>query len=251
MDRNFGSQRPRYLPVRLLTNYRIDACRDKHLGAKVDCLRGLSEKLTTMRYSGKIEYAQERKIRERNTRLYRVLHLPIWIWVFFLAPGPLTFSLFAHGFTWGNGAWLAAVLVGTAIAGWSRPATGRGAAALHPPLRRGQAESALPQGLLHLCVECCDQLCAAQCVRPGDCRLYRRVADEGDLHLRLFAAVRADSAAGPNGQAASGWAFDQEAKARSAATSTAPSGRSRLRRRCCWWSGRPCRTTLVPRRKAA
>jgi hypothetical protein len=71
-----------------------------------------------MRYSGKIEYAQERKIRERNTRLYRVLHLPIWIWVFFLAPGPLTFSLFAHGFTLANGAWLAAVLIGTGIAGW-------------------------------------------------------------------------------------------------------------------------------------
>ena len=34
------------------------------------------------------------------------------------APGPLTFNLFAHGFTWGNGAWLAAVLIGTAIAGW-------------------------------------------------------------------------------------------------------------------------------------
>jgi hypothetical protein len=70
-----------------------------------------------MRYSGKFEYAQERKIRERNTRLYRVLHLPLWIWVFFLAPGPLTFSLFAHGFSWGNGAWLAAVLLGTGIAG--------------------------------------------------------------------------------------------------------------------------------------
>lgn len=71
-----------------------------------------------MRYSGKIEYAQERKIRERNTRLYRVLHLPIWIWVFFLTPGPLTFSLFAHGFTLANGSWLCAVLVGVAIAGW-------------------------------------------------------------------------------------------------------------------------------------
>jgi hypothetical protein len=44
-------------------------------------------------------------------------HLPIWIWVFFLAPGPLTFSLFAHGFSWGNAAWLAAVLIGTGIAG--------------------------------------------------------------------------------------------------------------------------------------
>lgn len=70
-----------------------------------------------MRYNGKIEYAQERKIRERNTRLYRVLHLPIWIWVFFLAPGPLVFSMFARGFSWGNATWLGIVLVGTAIAG--------------------------------------------------------------------------------------------------------------------------------------
>src|ERR1035437_5009520 len=70
-----------------------------------------------MRYNGKFEYAEARKIRERNTRLYRTLHLPIWIWVFFLAPGPLTFSLFARGFTWSNGIWLAAVLVGTIMAG--------------------------------------------------------------------------------------------------------------------------------------
>ncbi len=70
-----------------------------------------------MQYSGKVEYAQERKIRERNTRLYRLAHWPIWIWVFFLAPGPLTFSLFARGFHGGNLAWLAAVLIGTGIAG--------------------------------------------------------------------------------------------------------------------------------------
>ena len=44
-------------------------------------------------------------------------HWPIWIWVFFPAPGPLTFSLFDRGFHWGNWAWLAAVLVGTGIAG--------------------------------------------------------------------------------------------------------------------------------------
>jgi hypothetical protein len=36
--------------------------------------------------------------------------------VFFLAPGPLTFSLFAHGFGWANSVWLAAVLIGTGIA---------------------------------------------------------------------------------------------------------------------------------------
>jgi hypothetical protein len=56
-------------------------------------------------------------MRERNTFLYRLAHWPIWIWVFFLAPGPLTFSLFAHGFGRGNLAWLVAVLVGTGIAG--------------------------------------------------------------------------------------------------------------------------------------
>jgi hypothetical protein len=72
-----------------------------------------------MGYSGKIEYAGERKIRKRNTNLYRLAHWPIWIWVFFLAPGPLTFSLFAGGFHWANWAWLAAVLIGTGIAGFN------------------------------------------------------------------------------------------------------------------------------------
>jgi hypothetical protein len=71
-----------------------------------------------MRYSGKLEYAHERKIRERNTPLYRLAHWPIWIFVFFLSPGPLTFSLFAHGFSTWNLAWLIAVLVGTGIAGF-------------------------------------------------------------------------------------------------------------------------------------
>src|ERR1700675_284438 len=70
-----------------------------------------------MRYSGRVEYAEARKIRSRNKVYYRLCHWPIWIWVFFLAPGPLTFSLFAHGFSWPNGIWLAVVLVGTGIAG--------------------------------------------------------------------------------------------------------------------------------------
>jgi hypothetical protein len=55
-------------------------------------------------------------MRTRNTRIYRSLHWPIWIFVFFLAPGPLTFTLFAHGFSLGNSLWLGAVLVGTGIA---------------------------------------------------------------------------------------------------------------------------------------
>jgi cation transport ATPase len=70
-----------------------------------------------MNYSGKVEFAHERKIRERNKGYYRVLHWPIWIWVFFLAPGPMTFSLFAHGFSAGNLTWLIVVLAGTGIAG--------------------------------------------------------------------------------------------------------------------------------------
>jgi hypothetical protein len=69
-----------------------------------------------MRYSGKVEYSDERKIRSRNKRYYRALHWPIWIWVYFLTPGPLTFSLFAHGFSLANSAWLAVVLIGTGTA---------------------------------------------------------------------------------------------------------------------------------------
>lgn len=70
-----------------------------------------------MRYSGRVEYADARKMRTRNKGYYRVLHWPIWIWVFFLTPGPLTFSLFAHGFSWANSIWLGVVLVGTGIGG--------------------------------------------------------------------------------------------------------------------------------------
>ena len=70
-----------------------------------------------MRYSGKVEYAQARKIRQRNTGLYRLAHWPIWIWVFFLAPGPLTFKLFARGFGYGNFVWLLLVMAATGIAG--------------------------------------------------------------------------------------------------------------------------------------
>jgi hypothetical protein len=69
-------------------------------------------------YARRVEYAEERKMRTRNTRVYRTLHWPIWIFVFFLAPGPLTFDLFAgRGNRW-NLLWLGAVLVGTGIAAW-------------------------------------------------------------------------------------------------------------------------------------
>jgi hypothetical protein len=35
--------------------------------------------------------------RERNKHYYRLLHLPIWVFVFFVLPGPLTFDLYSHG----------------------------------------------------------------------------------------------------------------------------------------------------------
>ncbi|HWG19527.1 MAG TPA: hypothetical protein VG225_03290 [Terracidiphilus sp.] len=74
-------------------------------------------KTAAMGYSGRVEYADARKVRTRNKIYYRFAHWPIWIWVFFLAPGPLTFSLFAHGFSVANSIWLALVLCGTGIAG--------------------------------------------------------------------------------------------------------------------------------------
>lgn len=66
----------------------------------------------------RVEYAGERKIRERNKLYYRFLHWPIWIFVFFIAPGPLTFDLFARGFDPRMAIWLGVVLLGTGIAGF-------------------------------------------------------------------------------------------------------------------------------------
>lgn len=70
-----------------------------------------------MPYALKVEYAHQRKIRDRNKILYRVAHWPIWIWVFFLAPGPLTFDLFARGPSSRNGIWLGFVVFATGLAG--------------------------------------------------------------------------------------------------------------------------------------
>jgi hypothetical protein len=58
-----------------------------------------------------------RHFRERNKISYRVAHWPIWIFVFFLAPGPLMFDLFERGFDWRMLLWLGAVLLATGIAG--------------------------------------------------------------------------------------------------------------------------------------
>jgi hypothetical protein len=64
-----------------------------------------------------IERDTDRKIRHRNKLYYRFNHWPIWIFVFFIAPGPLTFNLFEHGFDTQMAIWLGVVLLGTGIAG--------------------------------------------------------------------------------------------------------------------------------------
>jgi hypothetical protein len=71
----------------------------------------------TLGHARRIELASDRPIRERNKISYRVNHWPIWIWVFFIAPGPLTFDLFERGFDMRMALWLGAVLAGTGIAG--------------------------------------------------------------------------------------------------------------------------------------
>jgi hypothetical protein len=70
-----------------------------------------------MSTSVKVEFASERKIRHRNKLTYRLAHWPIWITVFFLAPGPLIFRAFDGRFSWALAAWLGVVLLGTGIAG--------------------------------------------------------------------------------------------------------------------------------------
>ena len=59
--------------------------------------------------------------RERNKGYYRVLHVPLWIFVFFTLPGGLTADLYAHGFHREQWLWLALV---TAVCVW-RGARGR------------------------------------------------------------------------------------------------------------------------------
>lgn len=68
-------------------------------------------------HAERVELAADRQFRARNKVRYRFAHWPIWIWVFFIAPGPITFNLFAHGPDRSTMLWLLAVLVGTGIAG--------------------------------------------------------------------------------------------------------------------------------------
>src|SRR5260221_6499585 len=53
--------------------------------------------------------------RARNKTYYRVLHVPIWIWAFWILPGHLTAALYAHGPDRRHWIWLAVV---TAVCIW-------------------------------------------------------------------------------------------------------------------------------------
>ncbi len=74
-----------------------------------DRMRPQDQLETHARY---IERDTDRKIRHRNKLYYRFNHWPIWILVFFIAPGPLTFDLFERGFDSRMAVWLGVVLVG-------------------------------------------------------------------------------------------------------------------------------------------
>lgn len=69
---------------------------------------------TSARY---VELDSGRKIRHRNKLYYRFNHWPIWIFVFFIAPGPWTFAVIERGFDAQAASWLAVVMIGTGIAG--------------------------------------------------------------------------------------------------------------------------------------
>jgi hypothetical protein len=64
----------------------------------------------------RIELASGRKLRDRNKPVYRLAHWPIWIFVFFIAPGPATFDLFERGFDRRKLIWLGLVTLGTGLA---------------------------------------------------------------------------------------------------------------------------------------
>lgn len=69
-------------------------------------------------HAERVELDTDRTFRVHNKVSYRLNHWPIWIWTFFIAPGPLTFELFASGFDGPMLTWLAVVLAGTGLAGY-------------------------------------------------------------------------------------------------------------------------------------
>ena len=71
-----------------------------------------------MAYKGKVNFSCDRKMRERNKSVYRLLHWPLWILVCSLAVGPLIYRLFQRGFGHSPLIGLVLVMIGTGVAGW-------------------------------------------------------------------------------------------------------------------------------------
>jgi hypothetical protein len=67
--------------------------------------------------NAKLSPSREPHFRERNKASYRLAHWPIWIFVFFIAPGSLTFDLLERGLDARTALWLGVVLLGTGVAG--------------------------------------------------------------------------------------------------------------------------------------
>lgn len=64
----------------------------------------------------RVELAADRPIRSRNKLHYRIAHWPVWVFAFFIAPGPITFSLFASGVSPTALMWFGVVVTSTAVA---------------------------------------------------------------------------------------------------------------------------------------
>ncbi|HEX9638421.1 MAG TPA: hypothetical protein VGB99_12845 [Acidobacteriota bacterium] len=78
----------------------------------------MSETIPTQRGLGRELWERLDRVtqRERNSAAYRLGHWPIWIAVFYILPGPLTFDLFERGLDPRMALWLLAVLGAT---GWA------------------------------------------------------------------------------------------------------------------------------------
>ena len=140
----------------------------------------------TLGQARRVELASDRRFRARNKISYRLAHWPIWIFVFFIAPGPLTFDLFERGFDWRMAAWLALVLAGTGIAGLRGRLPGVEPAPYILRFTEDRPNPTLPPRLLHARLERGDRLRGAEHRRPRLCDCHGRVAAAADVRRRLF-----------------------------------------------------------------
>ena len=185
-----------------------------------------------------VERASDRKIRERNKISYRLNHWPIWIWTFFIAPGPLTFDLFAHGFDSADGGlarrscWLALAspgLPGSCRASSRAPYIIRFTEDRPNPLYRRVCYTFAWSAVITFAVLNAAGLHGA--IATGEWQLAP------DLRRRVLSDRRNDLAAGRARPPAARRAVDEERRAMNAGTSTDRCGPSAWPSRCCGFCG--------------